>query len=165
MKTTPNRNLGMTIWLLGAALVLPLAVGLSACGHGGPATPPGLSDSGQLMACPDSPNCVSSQADDEEHKIEALPLLGEPSTAIERLAALVDAMPRTEILKKDERYLAVEFRTPLMRFSDDVELVLDEPNGLIQVRSASRTGYSDLGVNRKRVEQIRSAWAEINPAQ
>lgn len=152
-----------------AAMTLALLTGvaaMSACSRT-PATPPGLTDSGTLQPCPDSPNCVSSLAPetDEEHSVEALPLLGEPDTAIERMASLVDQMPRTTILKQRDDYLAAEFRTLVFRFGDDVEFLLDEENGLIHVRSASRTGYSDLGVNRRRVEDIRAAWEEANPAE
>jgi len=152
-----------------AVTMLALAISLgvvSACSRT-PATPPGLTESGSLQPCPDSPNCVSSLAlaTDEEHRIDPLPLLGEADTAIERMAALVDQMPRTTILEQGDDYLATEFRTLIMRFGDDVEFLLDEENGLIHVRSASRTGYSDLGVNRRRVEDIRAAWDEANPAE
>lgn len=152
-----------------AALMMTLAISvmaMSACSRT-PATPPGLTESGTLQPCPDSPNCVSSLAPetDEEHRIEPLPLLGEPDTAIDRMATLVDQMPRTTILEQRDNYLAAEFRTLVLRFRDDVEFLLDEENGLIHVRSASRTGYSDLGVNRRRVEDIRTAWDETNPAE
>lgn len=154
---------------LRSAMMLALAITVgaaSACSRT-PATPPGLTESGTLQPCPDSPNCVSSlaPATDEEHSIEALPLLGEADTAIERMAALVDAMPRTKILEQRDDYLAAEFRTLILRFGDDVEFLLDEENGLIHVRSASRTGHSDLGVNRRRVEDIRAAWNEANPEE
>lgn len=130
-----------------------------------PATPPGLTESGTLRACPDSPNCVSSLATDEKHMTEALPLLGSPDTAVERLAQLVNAMPRTTILKQEDNYLAAQFTTRLMRYKDDVEFLVDRDKGVIHIRSASRVGYSDMGANRKRVEQIRAAWADMNPAE
>ena len=111
---------------------------------------------GQLVACPSSPNCVSSQATDPKHAIAPLTISGEPGVAMRRLKAVVEAMPRTQVIESRDDYLYVEFSTPLMGFVDDVELYCD--GKVIHVRSASRLGYSDLGVNRKRVEAIRQAF-------
>lgn len=117
----------------------------------------GLSD-GQLSPCPPTPNCVSSQATDREHKIEALTTQG--ADGITSLASIVKTLPRSEIVKQSEDYLHVEFTSLLLRFVDDVEFYLPEGRGVIEVRSASRLGRSDLGVNRKRVEQIRQLYKE-----
>jgi uncharacterized protein (DUF1499 family) len=129
-------------------------------------------DNGKLKPCPDSPNCVSSQATDEEHKAEPLrfrdhgPLpAGEPALpqyssdeAWARLVVVVAGMPRTDVVAADEAYMHVEFRSAVFRFVDDVEFVLDADNKVIHFRSASRVGRSDLGANRKRMEAIRAAW-------
>ena len=72
----------------------------------------------------------------------------------------VDALPRTERLRTSSHYLHAISRTRLLRFTDDLELLLDEQRGQIDVRSASRVGYGDLGVNRRRVERLRAILIE-----
>jgi uncharacterized protein (DUF1499 family) len=111
---------------------------------------------GKLAACPSSPNCVSSQTDDRQHGIAPLAFSGDAVTAMQRLAGVIAAIPRTQVIQNKADYLYVEFSTPLMGFVDDVEFYCD--GKAIQVRSASRLGYSDLGVNRKRIEAIREAF-------
>ncbi|MBF2085990.1 DUF1499 domain-containing protein [Thermoleptolyngbya sp. C42_A2020_037] len=113
---------------------------------------------GKLAACPSSPNCVNSQApaSDAEHYIAPLSYSGTSAEAIARLKGIITAMPRTQIITESENYLYAEFTSALMGFVDDVEFYVDEAAGVVQVRSASRLGQSDLGVNRKRVEEIRA---------
>jgi uncharacterized protein (DUF1499 family) len=146
-----------------AILILACAFPAVACGRSSGNRAPGLLPGGELTECPSSPNCVSSQSLDEDHRIEPLPILGEPETAIDRLARVIDAMPRTKLIRREGPYLAAEFTTRIMRYVDDVEFVEDRENAVIHVRSASRVGYSDMGANRKRVEAIRKAWLEANP--
>ncbi|TVQ07908.1 MAG: DUF1499 domain-containing protein [Leptolyngbya sp. DLM2.Bin27] len=113
---------------------------------------------GQLAPCPASPNCVISQGDaDAEHSIAPLAYSGDPAQALAKLTDVIKAMPRTTILEATDTYLYAEFASKLMGFVDDVEFYLDPAASVIQVRSASRLGESDLGVNRKRVEDIRQA--------
>jgi uncharacterized protein (DUF1499 family) len=112
---------------------------------------------GKLAPCPSSPNCVSSQASDDKHSIAPLGIVGDPSLAIQRLKKVVESMPRTQVVEAKPEYLRVEFASQLLGFVDDVEFYCD--GKVIHVRSASRLGYSDLGVNRKRVEEIRRAFA------
>ena len=64
-------------------------------------------------------------------------------------------LPRAKLVEEDEDYLHYEFTSLLLRFVDDVEFVFDDATRTIHFRSASRTGYSDLGVNRRRMEEIR----------
>ena len=111
----------------------------------------------QLAACPDSPNCVCTQADpsDQIHCIQPLTYTGAASAAMARLLAMIKALPRATIITNSENYLHVEFRSLVFRFVDDVEFVLDDQAKHINFRSASRLGHSDLGVNRKRMEAIR----------
>ena len=111
---------------------------------------------GKLAPCPGSPNCVSSQAGDGGHSIAPLRFTGDARAAMDKLKAIVQAMPRTEIIDRRPGYLYAEFSTALMGFVDDVEFYCD--GQVIHVRSASRLGYSDLGVNRKRVEAVRAAF-------
>ena len=112
---------------------------------------------GRLAPCPKSPNCVSSQAEDSQHRIEPLRLSGTPAAAIGQLEDVLSKMPRTAVITKTDRYLHAEVASRLYRFVDDVEFVVDEKEGVIHCRSASRAGYSDLGVNRARIEHIRAA--------
>lgn len=110
---------------------------------------------GQLAPCPSSPNCVSSLATDDGHRVAPLVIPGDAAAQMAALLAVVGDMPRTEIQAQADNYLWVVFTSRLLRFRDDVEFLLG-PGGAVQVRSASRLGYSDLGVNRKRVETIRA---------
>ena len=110
---------------------------------------------GQLAPCPSSPNCVSSLATDEGHRIAPLAIPGDAAAQMAALLAVVGDMPRTEIQAQTDNYLWVVFTSRLLRFRDDVEFLLG-PGDAVQVRSASRLGYSDLGVNRQRVETIRA---------
>ena len=110
---------------------------------------------GHLTRCPDSPNCVSSQAADESHRIAPLAFSGEPGQAFARLKQTLARRGDTTIIEERPGYLRVEFRTTL--FVDDGEFLLDGVQELIQVRSASRLGYSDLGTNRRRLEALRQA--------
>lgn len=113
---------------------------------------------GRLRSCPQSPNCVCSFDSDQSHGIPPLRFSGSPETAMERLRQVLTAMPRAQIRSDEAGYLHAEFRSLILRFVDDVEFLIDAQAGVIHVRSASRLGYSDLGVNRGRVETIRTAF-------
>ena len=117
---------------------------------------------GALGPCPDSPNCVSSAVDasDEQHAIGAFAVQGDGGAAWTALVAAVGALPRTEIVKNEGGYLQAVQTSALMRYRDDFEFLLDDGAGVIHVRSASRVGYGDMGVNRERIETIRAALAE-----
>lgn len=118
-------------------------------------------EAGRLAECPDRPNCVSSQAEDGEHRVEPLPLAGDPETAMERWRGAVESMARTRVVTFDPgRYLHAESTSLIFRFVDDLELLADPAEGVVHVRSASRVGHSDLGVNRRRVEELRRRGAE-----
>jgi uncharacterized protein (DUF1499 family) len=114
---------------------------------------------GRLAACPSSPNCTCSQ-DTDEHAIEPFAFTGEPADAWAKLKRVLAEHPRTRIVSESDDYLHAECTSLLFRFVDDVEFLMDREKRLIHVRSASRAGRSDLGVNRKRVEQMRQAFAE-----
>ena len=115
---------------------------------------------GQLQPCPDSPNCVSSQSADEEHKIDPLALESSPAEALAKLKTIILEMKRTSIIEETDNYLYAEFKSAALGFVDDVEFYVDAENKVIHVRSASRIGYSDLGVNRKRIEAIRQEFED-----
>ena len=108
------------------------------------------------LTCPTSPNCVSTQAQDEGHAIAPFRYRKSRAEAKEVLKDIVRTIPRTKLVEEDESYLHYEFTSLLLRFVDDVEFLFDDENKIIHFRSASRTGYGDLGVNRKRMEEIRA---------
>jgi uncharacterized protein (DUF1499 family) len=109
----------------------------------------------QLASCPSSPNCVSTQAQDEGHAIVPFRYRKSRAEAKEALKDAIRSMPRTKLVEEDETYLHYEVTSLLFRFVDDVEFLFDDDTKTIHFRSASRTGYGDLGVNRTRMEQVR----------
>ena len=117
---------------------------------------------GGLRGCPQSPNCVCSNAEDDEHHIEALRLRGDAETAMTRLRDVIQSFPRAKVVDADGTWMHAEFTTLVFRYVDDVEFLVDSDAGEIQVRSSSRTGYSDLGANRSRVEAVRAAWDQFH---
>jgi uncharacterized protein (DUF1499 family) len=138
-------------------LFLILSLGLLVAGCSG--TRPmnlGVHD-GMLLPCPVSANCVSNQSRDKEHAIEPFRFSGTPAEAMADLKKVLSGMPRTSIVTETDIYLHVEFSSLLFRFVDDVEFWVDGKSKCIHVRSASRLGSNDLGVNRKRIEDIRAA--------
>lgn len=110
---------------------------------------------GKLAPCPDSPNCISSLAVDARHATAPLSFNGDPQTAWNVLKAVVLKQKRTRITGISEYYLQAECRSLVFRFVDDLEFLLVPDEQRVHVRSASRTGTSDFGVNRRRVERIR----------
>ena len=113
---------------------------------------------GQLKGCPDTPNCVSSQApaSDKEHAIAPFTYTGSSAEAINRLKSIIEGMEHSKINEVSDNYLYAEFSSKLMGFVDDVEFYAPAGESVIHTRSAARLGKSDLGVNRKRTEEIRS---------
>ena len=109
---------------------------------------------GRLAPCRSTPNCVSSQADpgDGEHYIAPIAFRG----SMADLRKAVQSMERSTVITAAANYLYAEYRTKLLRYVDDLELFYDERAGLVHVRSASRLGRRDFGVNRQRVEALRS---------
>lgn len=130
---------------------------LAGCTGARPDTAP-LRAGGEARGCPAKPNCVSSFAPPlTDHHVPALAVpKGETGTeAMARAVALLKAMPRSYIVKATGDYVHAEFKSRIFRFGDDLELLLDKKARVIHVRSASRLGYSDLGVNRARVDELR----------
>jgi uncharacterized protein (DUF1499 family) len=149
--------MAVTVAAIAAALILGGSMGLFSGTRPGNL---GVRD-GRLAACPDTPNCVSSQSDagDAGHAISPFAFNGPPAAA---WAGMVDVLRQAErcvIIEKKSGYLHAEFTSHIMGFVDDVELLLDEKVSVIHVRSASRLGSSDFGVNRKRIEALRASLA------
>ena len=154
-----------------SSFALPLSIGLfatTACGaaelRGGPSQA-GEAAPAVLAPCPDSPNCVSSQApaDDAEHHVAPLPLpamidgaTGDAAVFLDAIRETVETQPRAQWLTSEGPYAHATFTSRIFRWTDDVEFLVDTDAGLVHVRSASRVGHSDLGVNRARVEELRS---------
>lgn len=117
----------------------------------------GVAD-GRLAPPKRSPNNVSSQADraDREHYIAPIAFKGTVAAAMAAARRAVGAMERATIMREERGYLYAEFRSRLLGYVDDVELLYDEQAGVFHVRSASRLGRRDFGVNRARVEKLRS---------
>lgn len=116
-------------------------------------------NTGQLLPCPKKPNCVNSQASTPEHFIEPIHVSETVKQTQQRLLKLLKSLQQSKITLVQENYIRVEFTSGVFKFVDDVEFVISSTSAeksIIDFRSASRIGYSDLGVNRKRMEQIRN---------
>lgn len=153
------------MWLLAAiagAAVLGVGAGQLGLFNG---TPPGDLGvhAGRLKAPAPTPNNVSSQADlwpaAERARIAPLALQGDGAATMAHLKTIVDAWPGARVVEARPDYLYVQFTTRLMKFTDDTEFWFDPGAQVVHVRSASRLGESDLGVNRERIESIRQALA------
>ena len=133
-------------------------LGLTACVSGS-ADGPGLRE-GRLRPCPPKPNCVCSEMTDEAHLVPPVAVKAEDWPRIQELAhrAVEELGGRVE--RADEKYLWATFRSRIFRFVDDLELRFDEAEKVVHLRSAARLGYSDFGVNRKRVAALRKLLAE-----
>lgn len=113
-----------------------------------------------LPPCPKTPNCVSTKSADPRHRIEPIPFAGTPEEARARLLAVLRSYPGAAVVGEDGGRLRVEFTTPLFRYVDDAEFLLDEAEGAIHFRSASRKGTWDLGLNRRRMERVRRLYLQ-----
>jgi uncharacterized protein (DUF1499 family) len=113
-------------------------------------------EGGRLAPCPDTPNCVSTreEAEDTDHHMEPISFSGNAEEAMKVVAEAVEEMPRAAIVQSEDDYLHAEFTSRIFRFVDDVEFRADSETGLIEFRSASRVGRSDMGVNRERMTEI-----------
>ncbi len=114
---------------------------------------------GHLLNCPNKPNCVSSQTVDETHSVVPFKYNDEKVIAFNRLEKIIISFERAKIAEKNDNYLHVEFKSKIMGFVHDVEFYFLKDK-IIHVRSASWLGYSDFGVNRKRVEQLRKLFVK-----
>jgi uncharacterized protein (DUF1499 family) len=119
----------------------------------------GLAD-GNIAPCLNMPNCVSTQSEDPRHQIEPLFYEGSAETAQDVLTNVILSMERSEIIEGKPGYIYAEFRTKGAGYTDDVEFVFVPETGIIHFRSSSRLPYYDWGVNRKRMETIRTAFTD-----
>lgn len=133
---------------------------LTGC-SGSPPKGLGITD-GKFPPCPDKPNCVVSYEYDQEHFIDPISYTRNYPEAYPELIKSIEQMSGSKIIIKDGRYIRAEFTSRLMRYIDDVEFYFSPGEKIIQVRSASRLGHSDMGVNRKRIETLRSIFGQMN---
>lgn len=120
---------------------------------------------GQLEECPTTPNCVNSQTKDEKHFIEPILIEAKPPEARNYILKVLRELKQSKIIVVADDYIRAEFISKIFRFVDDVEFYFPDTKSkklLIHVRSSSRVGYSDLGANRRRIEQIRNKLPGIN---
>jgi uncharacterized protein (DUF1499 family) len=116
---------------------------------------------GKLSPCSSAPNCVVSQESDQTHQIKPISYQTDRKTAQETLLKVLSVVPGSKIVEETENYIHVEFRSKLMGFVDDGEFYFPPEEKVIHLRSAARLGESDLGVNRRRLEQIRLAMDDL----
>ena len=109
----------------------------------------------KLPPCRDSPNCVSSQAEDAKHYIEPFKISDSPEKAWKALKEAINNHSRMVITHENSNTLHAEATSLVFGFVDDINAILDADSKLIHIRSASRKGHSDFGVNRKRIEALR----------
>ena len=123
---------------------------------------------GELATCPDRPNCVSSLSDDKEHFIAPLTYDGSMAEAAARLLSVLEQMKGAKIVSRTDTTIHAEFTSTVFGFVDDVDFRFDTVDRRIDLRSASRVGYTDFGANRRRIEEIRQrfqAAATTEPSQ
>ena len=145
-----------------APLPTQLAVLPGLGGAFGGQTPDNLGiEGGKLAPCPPSPNCVVSDTEDDSHAIAPIAYTGDRDSARETLLKVLKVVPRTRVVEQSDNYIRVEFTSRLLGFVDDGEFYLPANKKTIDLRSASRLGESDLGVNRRRMEQIRLALQDL----
>lgn len=154
--------LKMLLALLAALVALLLLIVAWGLLFGFPGRSPdtsGVQADGRLAPCRSTPNCVSSYAQGGYHTIPPLPFEGTAEAAMVRLRTILAAMPGIRIEGEGSGYLYATQRSRWLGFVDDIEFLADSDAGVLHVRSSSRLGRSDFGVNRARVEAIRRALA------
>ena len=147
---------GLRIRIAGGVVVLfALAAG---CGAKAPAT--GMTKE-RIAPCEGKPSCISSTNESASPRyIAPLTYSTDRATARAALEAVLTDRPRTRIISADADYIHAECRTRVFRFVDDVEFLFDADEKTIHLRSAARVGHYDFGVNRRRIEDIRQAFAD-----
>lgn len=112
----------------------------------------------QLRPCPRRPNCVSSLASREDQFVA--PIENAEPSDLDTLRAVLEETDRCTVVEASATYLRAECKSRFLGLVDDLELLLDTESNTIHIRSASRIGYSDLGVNRRRVEALKSKFRQ-----
>ena len=119
----------------------------------------GFGTGSAITACPTSkPNCVSTLNTEDSFKANPIAFSGDAASALAKLKAAIQTEPNVEVVFENAQQIDVTFKTALFGFRDDASFALNLAANHIEFRSVSRVGYSDLGVNRKRIERIRAAF-------
>ncbi len=139
-------------WLMGLIVVLIAVVGFLILENLKMPKTTGLVN-GRLQPCPSKPNCICSCQEDQAHHILPLPFSSEET--LDQIQAFLSTNYIAQVVDKSPNYLHILITTPTLRFKDDLEFVVNHEKRIIDVRSASRVGYSDAGVNRARIEALR----------
>ncbi|MBT8372661.1 MAG: DUF1499 domain-containing protein [Deltaproteobacteria bacterium] len=139
----------------GVRAVVIIAVAAAVIGCAGKGKNNDMNQLDRLSGCSGPPNCVSSESEDPRHSVDPMQLLGDSNNEWLAIQDVVDRLPRSRIVKATDRYLHVTLKSKVLGFIDDLELMLDPQTEMISIRSAARSGYFDLGVNRRRVEKLR----------
>jgi uncharacterized protein (DUF1499 family) len=140
-------------WVIGIAIVVAVVIGFLLWKNLRVPETTGLTQ-GHLHPCPKSPNCVCCCHNDETHYIAPLSFTSEKN--LSQIQTFLDTHYIAQVIQKTPDYLHVVVTTPLMHYKDDLEFAVDRQKKIIRVRSASRVGYSDGGVNRSRIEALRT---------
>jgi len=156
------RTLRRIVVVLLAIAVAVLGAGFAGLFSGSPPANPGPRD-GALAPCPATPNCVSSRASDPGQKIAPIVYAGTAEAALARMARAIAAQPGATIVAQRDGYIYATFRSRWLGFVDDLEVLDDPARGVLDLRSASRLGRSDFGVNRARAASIAAAFAAARP--
>lgn len=148
------------VMLASVILMLLLTIALSLKSQQQPAL--GLRD-GRLAICPSKPNCICSETVVVSDRSDVAPIDIRSKNSVQAWRVLNLTVERLggEIVKSEDDYLHAIFTSTVFRFVDDLEARLDAADGVIHLRSASRVGHSDFGVNRKRVERLKAEWLQI----
>lgn len=142
----------MTITLIVLAVFILANVGLIALQN---QRVPALGvENGQLKPLSKKPNCVSTQAEDAEKRVPTLPFKGDAAATMTAIKAAIASYGGATIKEESATYLYAVFTTAKMKYNDDVEFWLDTDANEVHFRSASRAGYSDMGLNRQRFEKL-----------
>ena len=123
----------------------------------------GVGGDRRLAPCPSSPNCLSSQAEDPDHRVEPLEISVDTDRGWQLAVEMVRQAPRAKIVehRPQRGYLHATFRSSIFRFVDDLELLLDRTEEVIHLRSASRLGYYDFGANGRRIDAMRETFEKL----
>ena len=113
---------------------------------------------GKLLPLPKKPNGVATQSGKTEQHMEPIPYSGDREAARQELLQILNQLPHTTLIKEDSEYIWIEFRSPFFGFPDDVEFSFED--SLIHFRAAARLGHSDMGVNYKRMENIKTLFQQ-----
>jgi len=115
----------------------------------------------KFSPCSQKPNSVSTQTTQDIKKVDPLAFNGTLEETYELILKSLKGLKKNDIVTKESNYLHVTFTSKLFKFVDDVEFYFDEKAKLIHFKSASRVGYSDMGVNKKRYLKFKETYLEL----